>query len=171
MATLTIMTPIGPFTIVGQEKVVFAAGFTDDATALLPLIHPDLRTTIAPDGDTTDLEPAADAVRAYFAGDVAAIDAVEVRQRTGGEFLEHAWDTLRGVPAGDPVTYTVFAERAGRPAAIRAAAQACARNAAALFVPCHRVVRTDGSLGGYRWGIEMKQWLLTHEQLATKTRS
>ena len=53
---------------------------------------------------------------------------------------------------------------AGRPAAIRAAAQACARNAAALFVPCHRVLRTDGSLGGFRWGLDVKKWLLAHER-------
>ena len=62
-----------------------------------------------------------------------------------------------------PVTYTEFAALAGRPAAVRAAAQACARNAAALFVPCHRVLRTDGSLGGFRWGLPVKRWLLDHE--------
>jgi methylated-DNA-[protein]-cysteine S-methyltransferase len=87
-----------------------------------------------------------------------------VRQQTGGAFLAHAWDVLRDVPAGAPVTYTEYAAKAGRPAAIRAAAQACARNAAALFVPCHRVLRTDGTLGGYRWGLPIKQWLLDHER-------
>jgi methylated-DNA-[protein]-cysteine S-methyltransferase len=67
------------------------------------------------------------------------------------------------VKAGEPVTYTGFADLAGRPAAVRAAAMACARNAAALFVPCHRVLRLDGSLGGFRWGIPVKRWLLDHE--------
>ena len=66
------------------------------------------------------------------------IDDVPVRQRSGA-FLEHAWDVLRTVPAGAPVTYTEYAAKSGRPAAVRAAAAACARNAAALFVPCHRV--------------------------------
>ena len=65
--------------------------------------------------------------------------------------------------AGEPVSYTELAARTGNPAANRAAAQACARNAAALFVPCHRVIRTDGTLGGFRWGLPAKRWLLDHE--------
>jgi methylated-DNA-[protein]-cysteine S-methyltransferase len=82
---------------------------------------------------------------------------------TGGVFLTAAWKTLREVPAGEPVSYTELAARTGNPAATRAAAQACARNAAALFVPCHRVIRTDGTLGGFRWGLPVKRWLLDHE--------
>jgi methylated-DNA-[protein]-cysteine S-methyltransferase len=70
---------------------------------------------------------------------------------------------LRTVPPGQPLTYTEFALLASRPAAVRAAASACARNAAALFVPCHRVLRTGGALGGFRWGIDVKRWLLAHE--------
>ena len=65
------------------------------------------------------------------------------------------------------MTYTGFAELAGRPRAVRAAAAACARNAAALFVPCHRVLRTDGGLGGFRWGLDVKKWLLGHERQLT----
>jgi len=75
----------------------------------------------------------------------------------------HAWEVLRTVPAGAPVTYTEYAAKSGRPAAVRAAASACARNAAALFVPCHRVLRTDGTLGGFRWGLECKRRLIAHE--------
>jgi methylated-DNA-[protein]-cysteine S-methyltransferase len=67
------------------------------------------------------------------------------------------------VPAGEPDTYAAFAARCGRPAAVRAAAGACARNAAALFVPCHRVLATGGGLGGFRWGTPVKRWLLDHE--------
>ena len=74
-----------------------------------------------------------------------------------------AWEVLRTVPAGAPVTYAEFAAKAGRPDAVRAAAGACARNAAALFVPCHRVIRTGGGLGGFRYGLEVKRWLLDHE--------
>lgn len=154
----TIDTPVGPFTIIANGDAVLAAGFTDDASALLALVHRGLRD----DGASADLDVIVKAARAYFDGDVAAIDAVPVIQR-GGEFLGHAWDVLRTVPAGAPVTYTEYARLAGRPPAVRAAAQACARNAAALFVPCHRVVRTDGSLGGYRWGLDVKRWLLAHE--------
>jgi methylated-DNA-[protein]-cysteine S-methyltransferase len=72
---------------------------------------------------------------------------------------------MRDIKPGAPMTYTEFARLAGRPRAVRAAALACARNAVALFVPCHRVFRLDGGYGGYRWGIPVKQWLLTHEDV------
>jgi len=160
-----LSTPTGPLSILaGPDGDVLAAGFTPDPAALLPLIHPTLR---APLGQRTDLGPVTAAVRSYLDGDLAAIDAVPVRQHTGGVFMAHAWQVLRAVPAGAPVTYTGYAALAGRPPAVRAAAAACARNAAALFVPCHRVLRTDGSLGGYRWGLDVKRWLLGHEQRLT----
>jgi methylated-DNA-[protein]-cysteine S-methyltransferase len=158
MMHTTITTPTGPFTILARGDAVLAAGFTPDVAQLLPLVHPALRDA----GADADLELIVKATAAYFDGDLTAIDAVPVVQR-GGEFLAPAWDVLRTVPAGDPVTYAGYARLAGRPAAVRAAAQACARNAAALFVPCHRVVRTDGTLGGYRWGLGVKRWLLDHE--------
>jgi methylated-DNA-[protein]-cysteine S-methyltransferase len=159
----TIDTPAGPFTIVADATgAVLASGFTNDVQLLLPLIHLSLRP-VADSAERADLGPATKAVLAYFDGDLTAPDAVPVRQLSGGQFLTHAWDALRTVPAGAPVSYTRFAELSGRPAAVRAAAQACARNAAALFVPCHRVLRGDGTLGGFRWGTPVKRWLLDHE--------
>jgi methylated-DNA-[protein]-cysteine S-methyltransferase len=159
----TIDTPAGPFTVVVDAAgAVLASGFTHDVQLLLPLIHPSLRPAGESD-EHADLGPATKAVLAYFDGDLAAPDTVPVRQLNGGEFLTHAWEVLRAVPAGAPVSYTRFAELSGRPAAVRAAAQACARNAAALFVPCHRVLRGDGTLGGFRWGTPIKRWLLDHE--------
>lgn len=168
MTSKTIETRLGPFSIVGRGKTVLASGFTDDVPSLVNLIHPYLRQGAEADGD---LDPIVEAVEAFFEGDVLAIDTVDVEQHAGGRFLDHAWETLRTVEPGNPVTYTELADKAGRPAAVRAAAQACARNAAALFVPCHRVVRIGGGLGGYRWGLDVKRWLLAHEQEATKTRS
>ncbi|MEU8297632.1 methylated-DNA--[protein]-cysteine S-methyltransferase [Micromonospora sp. NPDC048909] len=160
-----LATPAGPLSILtGPDGAVRAAGFTPDPLALLPLVHPTLR---APLRQRTDLGPVSAAVRSYLDGDLAAIDAVPVEQRTGGEFMAHAWQVLREVKPGEPVTYTGFAGLAGRPPAVRAAAAACARNAAALFVPCHRVLRTDGTLGGYRWGLDVKKWLLGHERPLT----
>lgn len=164
MSTLqhaTLPTPAGPLTIlVSDAGAVRAAGFTTDVGLLLPLVHPALRGPVRP---RADLGPVSAAVAAYLDGDLAAIDAVDVEQHTTGLFLDHAWQTLRQVKPGHPVTYTGYAELAGRPRAVRAAAAACARNAAALFVPCHRVLRTDGTLGGYRWGLPVKRWLLQHE--------
>lgn len=157
----TTDTVIGPFTaIVDGDGAVLASGWTADPSTLLPLIHPTLRP--ADPACRGDLGPVTDAITRYHAGELSAIDGVPVRQRSG-EFLEHAWEVLRTVPAGAPVTYTEYAAKSGRPAAVRAAASACARNAAALFVPCHRVVRTDGSLGGFRWGLPVKRRLLAHE--------
>ncbi|RLP87886.1 methylated-DNA--[protein]-cysteine S-methyltransferase [Micromonospora sp. BL4] len=162
-----LSTPTGPLSILaGPDGEVRAAGFTPDPAALLPLVHPTLRAPLRP---RTDLGPVSVAVRSYLDGDLTAIDAVPVRQSTGGEFMAHAWQVLREVPPGTPVTYTGYAALAGRPPAVRAAAAACARNAVALFVPCHRVLRTDGTLGGYRWGLDVKKWLLGHERRLTTT--
>lgn len=157
--SITIDTPAGPFTMLLRGKAVLASGFTDDANALWTVVHPRLRD------DYEEVPgPATKAVAAYFAGDLSAIDGVEVVQHSDGRYLNSAWNVLREVTAGTPISYSEYALRTGRPAAVRAAAQACARNAAALFVPCHRVVRTDGSLGGYRWGLDVKRYLLHHEE-------
>ena len=160
----TVATPPGPFTVVvtrGSDgrDVVIASGWTDDVSALLPVVHRSLRPTWV---EEAEYLPVLDTVTAFFDGDVLAIDDVPVHQRSG-PFLEDAWEVLRTVPAGEPDTYAAFAARCGRPAAIRAAANACARNATALFVPCHRVLGSDGGLGGFRWGTPVKRWLLDHE--------
>ena len=161
-----IPTPIGSFTVIttnADQPVVLASGWTDDIGDLLPVIAPQLRpekVTLVPTIDGIN-----DAVTRYHNGDLTAIDDIAVHQISGA-FLLHAWDVLRRVEAGKPVTYSQFAELSGRPPAIRAAASACARNAAALFVPCHRVLRTDGTLGGFRWGLPAKRWLLDHERAA-----
>ncbi len=84
----------------------------------------------------------------------------------GTAFQRKVWDALRQVPRGATATYTELAERAGVPKAVRAVASACARNPVSLFVPCHRIVRRDGGLGGYRWGLERKRDLLRREQVA-----
>ncbi|NKQ57984.1 methylated-DNA--[protein]-cysteine S-methyltransferase [Amycolatopsis sp. K13G38] len=157
----TMDTPIGPFTaVVASDGAVLASGWTDDLGHLTPVMSRSL--VPAELREKRDLGAVTTAVRCYHEGDLTAIDDIPVRQRSG-EFLQHAWDVLRTVPAGKPVTYSEYAALAGRPAAVRAAASACARNAAALFVPCHRVFRIGGAMGGFRWGVDVKRWLLDHE--------
>ncbi|MEV6488007.1 methylated-DNA--[protein]-cysteine S-methyltransferase [Actinoplanes sp. NPDC051633] len=158
----TMATPAGSFTaVVDDDGAVLASGFTADPTDLIALMHPTLVADAKPEAHLGDVTRA---VKSYLEGDLTAIDDVPVRQHIGGTFIAHAWRVMRDIKPGAPVTYTAFAELAGRPEAIRGAASACARNAAALFVPCHRVLRLDGSLGGYRWGLPVKRWLLDHEK-------
>jgi AraC family transcriptional regulator of adaptative response/methylated-DNA-[protein]-cysteine methyltransferase len=83
----------------------------------------------------------------------------------GTAFQQRVWQYLSGIPCGQTTTYTELARRAGVPKAVRAVGQACAANRIAVAIPCHRVVRTDGSLSGYRWGIERKAELLKREQI------
>ena len=81
----------------------------------------------------------------------------------GTAFQERVWQALRQVPPGETVSYTEIARRIGRPQSVRAVAQACAANQIAVAIPCHRVVRSDGALSGYRWGIARKRALLETE--------
>ncbi len=160
MYTTTIPTPPGPFTIVATDDAVLASGWTDAAGNLLPLIGPSLRPTSVT--KKRDLGAFSAAVRDYVAGDLAAIDTVPIAQEAS-PFLERAWAELRTIPAGAPETYMQLAARCERPAAVRAAGTACGRNPTALFVPCHRILRTGGGLGGFAYGLDVKRWLLDHE--------
>lgn len=83
--------------------------------------------------------------------------------QAGTDFQRKVWKALRGIPAGQTRTYTELAQAIGQPQAVRAVASACAANPLAVLVPCHRVLRSDGGWGGYRWGLERKQQLLQQE--------
>lgn len=155
----TVPTPDGEFTIISQpDGSILASGWTTDAYLLAQRIHPSLRPDHMEPGTTA----AAAAVAEYYAGEVNAVTDVAVVQR-GTQLQEQGWAALRTLPAGGPVSYSEFAVICGNPAATRAAASICARNAAALFVPCHRVLRSDGSLGGFAWGVSVKRSLLERE--------
>ncbi len=153
-------TPVGPLVVIVRDGVVVASGFgtVDEIRALLP---PNLAAAELREG--ADLGSVAEAVAAYSAGDFAALDTVLVEQ-PGGPFLAEVWRVLRQIPPGDTWSYSELATRAGRPAAVRAAGQGCALNRVAPFVPCHRVVRSDGSLGGYAYGLPTKRALLAFER-------
>ncbi|MDJ1112837.1 methylated-DNA--[protein]-cysteine S-methyltransferase [Microbacterium dauci] len=154
----TVPTPDGPFTILEHGGEVLASGWTDDHAAIVARLRPAHR----PAGIEVGGTDAAAAVAAYYAGDLAAIDAVPVRQ-SGTELQLAGWAALRRIVPGEPLTYTAFAAALGSPGAVRAAASICARNAPALFVPCHRVLRTGGALGGFAWGLDVKERLLARE--------
>ena len=84
----------------------------------------------------------------------------------GTAFQQRVWKAIRAIPAGSTATYSEIARRIGKPKAVRAVAHACASNGIALAIPCHRVVRIDGSMAGYRWGVARKRALLTREKAA-----
>jgi len=83
----------------------------------------------------------------------------------GTTFQQQVWHALREIPAGSTASYTDIAQRIGCASAVRAVAQACGANPLAVIVPCHRVVRRDGGLSGYRWGVERKRELLRRESV------
>lgn len=154
-----VPTPLGEMSLLGTEQCLHVAAFGDDPDQLRDRLSEELRGATMRRGETA----AAQALRDYFAGDVAALERVEVSQ-PGGPFHARVWVEMRGIAPGTTVSYSELAARAGAPRAVRAAASACARNAICLFIPCHRIVRRDGTLGGYYYGLDTKRRLLEHER-------
>jgi methylated-DNA-[protein]-cysteine S-methyltransferase len=153
----TLDTPVGSLALLVRDDALVAAGFTsvDDQFGRLQT-DASLRVV-------GDLGPFSTAMKAYFDGDVDSMGTLPVDQ-PGGAFRQAAWKVMREVPAGETISYAELASRAGSPSAVRAAGSACALNLVAPVVPCHRIVRTGGALGGYYYGLSTKQWLLAHER-------
>lgn len=161
----TLSTPDGPFTVLEDaEGRVLASGWTDDVDRIVGRIADRYR----PEGVVDGRVAAASAVDAFYDGEVEHAMQVPVRQ-FGTELFTEGWRQLRLIPAGAVATYREFAAAMGRPDAVRAAASVCARNAPALFVPCHRVLRSDGTLGGFAWGLDVKRSLLERESFGSAT--
>ena len=152
----TYPTPVGPLTVIAGGTTVVAAGFCPlgELSRRMPDVGPVPVVTANDDVD--------EAVADYLDGDVDALDRVDVDQ-TGTELQQRVWKQLRLIPAGTTWGYRQLAEAVGRPGAARAVGSACGRNLVAPFIPCHRALRSDGSLGGYAYGLEVKGWLLDHE--------
>ncbi len=98
----------------------------------------------------------------YFAGDPGALDTLDVRL-AGTPFQMRVWNALRSIPVGETRSYREIGDVIGAPLAVRAVGTANGRNPIAIVVPCHRVIRSDGTLGGYGGGLPRKEWLLAHE--------
>ena len=163
--TTSVAVPGGRVVVVvdPDDGAVVASGFGDlGATFGFLTDVEQQRGVIEVDAADDSVRPVVAALVAYADGDLAALDDVVVRQ-PGGAFMQRAWIELRGVKAGETDSYAGLAVRAGSPKAVRAAGQACATNKVAPFVPCHRILRTDGSLGGYAYGLPVKEALLVHE--------
>jgi len=161
--TCTYPTPVGDLTVLARDvdgqAVVVAAGFCPAEDLFERLPHSEREDVLAVD----ELGPLQGPILRYLDGDVAALGEVPVDQ-SGTELQRSVWEGLRAIPPGQTRTYAELAERAGRPRAVRAVGSACGRNLIAPFIPCHRALRSDGSLGGYYYGLDVKRWLLAHER-------
>ena len=163
--TTSVVIPGGTVVVVvdPDDGAVVASGFADlDHVFAFLTDAEQARGRRAVEPGAESVRGVVEALSAYAGGDVDALDAVVVRQ-PGGPFMQRAWDELRGVKAGETDSYAGLAVRSGSAKAVRAAGQACATNRVAPFVPCHRILRTDGSLGGYAYGLPVKEALLVHE--------
>lgn len=159
-----IDSPIGALTILVYEGVLRALEFE---------CHGGGPESLAKELGTFDLERRSripgitDRLRAYFGGEVDALDAIRV-EAGGTPFQQQVWKRLRRVRAGATISYGELAQAIGRPRAVRAVGMANARNPIPVVIPCHRVIAADGTLHGYGGGLERKQWLLDHEGAAYK---
>ena len=155
----TLSTPIGSLNLIADEHILLAANLSN-----LKALKESLGTddSIREIKSVTKIPVITDLINDYFDGDISAINAIQVRQ-PGATFSQSAWKAMKKVRPGNVISYSDLAERAGSPAAIRAAGSACAKNAIVLVVPCHRIVKTGGALGNYAYGLSKKEWLLTHE--------
>jgi AraC family transcriptional regulator of adaptative response/methylated-DNA-[protein]-cysteine methyltransferase len=118
--------------------------------------------------DRNGMEGWIEAILAHLRGREPHLDLPTDVQATA--FQRRVWEELRRIPYGGTRTYSEVARAIGRPKAIRAVARACATNPVSVVVPCHRVVREDGNLAGYRWGLERKRALLEHESATARSK-
>lgn len=151
---------LGSILVASSEKGVCAILLGDDPHQLVRDLQDRFRKARLIGGDAGYERTVAQAI-GFVDGPRTGLNLpLDIR---GTAFRQRVWQALRQIPAGCTATYTEIAERIGQPAAVRAVARACAANAHAVAIPCHRVVRHDGSLSGYRWGVERKRALLTAE--------
>jgi len=148
----SLKTPVGTLNLLADEQILIGANFS----SVSKLGAQGEVKTVKAIPIITDL------ISDYFDGDLDALNGIQVRQ-DGAGFSQSAWKAMRKVKAGKVLSYSDLADRAGSPAAVRAAGSACAKNAIVLVVPCHRIVKTGGALGNYAYGLSKKEWLLRHE--------
>jgi AraC family transcriptional regulator of adaptative response/methylated-DNA-[protein]-cysteine methyltransferase len=152
---------LGSILVAQSARGVCAIHLGDDADALVRQLQDSFPQARLIGGDRAFERVVANVI-GYIEAPGAGIDLpLDVR---GTAFQQRVWQALRRIPAGSTATYAQIAARIGSPKSVRAVAQACAANTLAVAIPCHRVVRTDGSISGYRWGVERKRELLTREQ-------
>lgn len=151
---------LGAILVAATDKGVCAILLDDDADALVRDLQDRFPKAQLIGGDA-DFERLVAKVVGFVEAPARDLDLpLDIR---GTAFQRNVWNALREIPVGETASYSAVAERIGSPKSVRAVAGACAANAIAVAIPCHRVVRNDGGLSGYRWGVERKQALLERE--------
>jgi AraC family transcriptional regulator of adaptative response/methylated-DNA-[protein]-cysteine methyltransferase len=156
----SLRTPLGVILAASTSRGVCAVRIGNDETALEKELSQEFPCAMIERDDEGLVELAQVLTGAIHGGSAATSLPIDL---VGTAFQMRVWEVLRDVPAGTTLSYSQVAQRLGTPRAARAVGSACAANPAALVVPCHRVVRSDGSLGGYRWGLDVKSALLDAE--------
>ena len=154
-------TPLGRMLVASTERGICAVSLADSDAELEAGLRREFPDAAIRRDDDALHAWAASLLRELDGGEPAALP-LDV---TGTAFQRRVWEALRSIPRGATRSYREVARAIGEPAAVRAVGRACAANPAAVLIPCHRVVREDGGLGGYRWGADRKRELLAREEL------
>ncbi|GAA5234627.1 methylated-DNA--[protein]-cysteine S-methyltransferase [Verticiella sediminum] len=156
-------SPLGPMLVLTDDAgALRALDWQDHETRMHTLLRRQYAGVAVTLHDAKRPSAAAPRLIDYFAGDMTALDGLDVA--TGGTaFQREVWQTLRTIPVGTTWSYGQLAARIGRPAAVRAVGLANGANPVSLVVPCHRVIGSNRTLTGYGGGLERKRWLLAHE--------
>jgi methylated-DNA-[protein]-cysteine S-methyltransferase len=161
-AYISLDVPCGQVVLAGDNVGVCFLTLTDPggenaALAQVRKMFPDAEWVAG----AGPLQAAVEELEEYFAGQRRAFTVPLAP--VGTKFQQAVWTALRAIPYGQVRTYAELADEVGQPTAARAVGGACGSNPIALFIPCHRVIRADGTLGGFGCGMERKRWLLEHE--------
>jgi AraC family transcriptional regulator, regulatory protein of adaptative response / methylated-DNA-[protein]-cysteine methyltransferase len=152
---------LGPILVAASDKGVCAILLGDDPDALARQLQDSFPNAEIIGGDA-DFERLVATVVGFVENPSIGLDLpLDIR---GTAFQQRVWEALRRIPFGSTASYAEIAQRIGEPQAVRAVAQACGANSLAVAIPCHRVIRTDGDLSGYRWGVKRKEQLLRREK-------
>ena len=154
-------SPLGWIALLGSEKGLRRLSLKPEPQGALEELGPELEGSVNdPDGFAQEQS----CLERFFQGETGALDSIKLDLSDAPPFFSAAWAACRRIPAGETKSYSWLAAEAGRPRAMRAAGQAMARNRFSLIIPCHRVIASDGGLGGYGGGgLDVKARLLNLE--------
>ncbi len=162
IARAILDTPLGPVSLAFSAAGLRELAFVEDNVPS-PAASPEFVPETELKGETLKTwRQVVQALEDYFGGRPASFEDLPL-DLEGSPFHLRVWEELKKIPAGETVSYRELAQRLGNPKASRAVGQACGANPIPLIVPCHRVIASDGTLGGFSSGLERKRWLLEHE--------